>query len=62
MIPRDIISRVNRAHDAAITAAIRWGAAVAAGRKTVGPHERYVRAEDRFSSAMARLIQATERY
>jgi hypothetical protein len=61
MIPQDIVQRVVKRHDNAIDAAQTWAIAWAKHHKTDTAHTRYVRAEQKFESAMAALVDAANK-
>lgn len=58
MIPRDIISRLNRAHMAAVRAARQFDAATNGTRTQRSLEQRWDNAEDRFDRAVAAVIEA----
>jgi hypothetical protein len=58
MIQQNILNRVTRAHDAAVTAAQRWSEAAAKGRRTDKLFGTYEAAERRFEAAIAVLVDS----
>ena len=61
MIPQDIIQRVVKNHDNVVDAAQTWAVACAKHHKTDTAHTRYVKAEQKFESAMAALVDAANK-
>lgn len=61
MIPADLISKVQKAHDRCVDTQSRWAMAAAKHGKTEKAYAAYEKAEAAFDKALARLVDAARR-